>query len=173
AYRLGRLLFRSEIGGLSTAIVISFHPMFSFLSAGVNNDNLLNLFSIIMIFLTLSIFEEGLTYAKAVMIGLVSGLGLLTKPLIFPLIVGVGIALIYEAIITKRPFKQTIKYWSPLLIIGTLSGGFIILNPLINGRLPYLTNFKDISDKKDLTFWQYLPGRIDSYYRETFVWYWG
>jgi len=158
---------------LVLALMISFHPMFSFVSAGINNDNLTNLIGLILIWQVLDLFESGLNLKKSLSIGFAAGLGILTKPLILPLLIAVGIAFIWEWTYSKRSLVKQVSLLAPLIIVSSLSGGWLVIKPFLEtGRVPYFTQQKEYG-LSNLKFIEYLKPQLGQYYRETLVWYWG
>ncbi len=120
-YLLAREIFpETPIIALGAAALNAFLPMFLFISASVNNDNLSNLLGNL---LTLQIVRLVKTrtlpnWREYALIGVVAGGGLLSKLNIAFLIPLVGLALF---IISLR-----LKNWRPLVIGGLISGGITI-----------------------------------------------
>lgn len=76
------------------ALVVAFQPMFDFISAGVQADNLLYLTSALAFFLLLRAYRRGLTPRRAVLIGVVTGAGLLSKLTFVSLVPGIALAVL-------------------------------------------------------------------------------
>jgi 4-amino-4-deoxy-L-arabinose transferase-like glycosyltransferase len=76
------------------ALVVAFQPMFDFIAAGVQGDNLLFLASATTLFLLLRAYRRGFTRRRAVAIGVATAVGLLAKLTFIALVPGIGIALL-------------------------------------------------------------------------------
>lgn len=174
AYAVGIRLFGNKIYAILLTTVISFQPMFSFVSAGINNDNLLNLLSLLVLWLVLDIFDRGLKWSNSLSLGLVAGLGVLTKPLMIPVLLPVPFFLLWEWYRSGRSWRKQLWILLPAFVVSVVSGGYLILRPLVlDGRLPYITSFKADSPLHQLSFLDYMSSQLGLYYRETLVWYWG
>lgn len=76
------------------ALVVAFQPMFAFISAGVQADNLLYLTSALSFFLLLRAYRRGLTHRRAVAIGAATGAGLLAKLTFIGLVPGIALGVL-------------------------------------------------------------------------------
>jgi hypothetical protein len=76
------------------ALVVAFQPMFDFIAAGVQSDNLLYLTSALIFFVLLRAYRHGLTRRRAVAIGAVTAAGMLTKLTFIGLLPGITLALL-------------------------------------------------------------------------------
>lgn len=174
ALRIGRRVFRSQLLAYSLAIMVSFQPMYSFVSTGTNNDNLLILLSSLIVWVMIVIWQEGLTGNRAMVLALLSGLAILTKPLAAPVLLPLPLLLIIEWWSSRRSLVVELKMLGPALVVGFASGGYLVVGPiLIDGTLPFITNQKEYSTLKDLSFLDYIGPQLKRYYSETLVWYWG
>jgi len=84
-FLVGRCVF-PDVGSaqVATAAVGAFVPMHVALFAAVSNDGLLVLFATLVLYLSLRAVGEGLSPGRAALLGVVLGLGLLTKTAILP-----------------------------------------------------------------------------------------
>lgn len=76
------------------ALVVAFQPMFDFISAGVQGDNLLFLASATVLFLLLRAYRRGFTRRRAAAIGAATVVGLLAKLTFVALVPGIGLAVL-------------------------------------------------------------------------------
>jgi 4-amino-4-deoxy-L-arabinose transferase-like glycosyltransferase len=76
------------------ALVVAFQPMFGFIAAGVQGDNLLFLASATTLFLVLRAYRRGFTRRRAAAIGAATAVGLLAKLTFIGLVPGIGLALL-------------------------------------------------------------------------------
>ncbi len=114
------LLFseRSYAAYGATAFV-ALNPMFAHVTTIINNDSLANLLFAVFIFLFIKSAKEGLDNKKAVYLGVVVGLGLITKfffVLALPLLVLAFI--FFRKTIAKNPLPFAISTITPLLLAG-------------------------------------------------------
>jgi 4-amino-4-deoxy-L-arabinose transferase-like glycosyltransferase len=79
------------------ALMVAFQPMFDFIGAGVQGDNLLYLASALTFFALARAWRRGLTVRRSAMIGGVLALGMLAKLTFFALVPGAGLGLLLLA----------------------------------------------------------------------------
>lgn len=172
-YKIGRLLFEQKLKALVLASLLAFHPMWSFLSSGVNNDNLMNLASILIIFFTFKLIsaprkQDILAYFFAL------GIGFLTKPLITPLVLLSLMVVLFNLLKTRHKLNRLHKNFLFLLVISSLVFGVFVIWPMVKtGRIYYLELSDIPSTFSRLSLLDYLSAQLSQYYRETLVWFWG
>lgn len=97
-YRLGRVLFPAQLAiPLAMAGLAAFTPQFLFLSAVVNNDNAATAISALVLWQTAALLQEGdpgRFWPRRVLLGLLLGLGLLSKASLLALVPVVVLALL-------------------------------------------------------------------------------
>jgi 4-amino-4-deoxy-L-arabinose transferase-like glycosyltransferase len=76
------------------ALMVAFQPMFNFIAAGVQGDNLLYLTSALSFLLLLRAYRRGLTRRRAVAIGATVAAGSLAKLTFVALLPGIGLAIL-------------------------------------------------------------------------------
>jgi 4-amino-4-deoxy-L-arabinose transferase-like glycosyltransferase len=91
---LRELFPRSPWAWTVGALMVAFQPMFDFIAAGVQGDNLLYLTSATTFWVLLRVYRRGLTSRRAVAIGVVVAAGLLSKLTYFALLPGIAAALL-------------------------------------------------------------------------------
>lgn len=94
---LRELFPRSPWSWTVGALVVAFQPMFNFIAAGVQGDNLLYLTSALTFWLLLRGYRRGLTRRSAAVLGLVVAAGLLAKLTYIAFLPGIGLALLLLA----------------------------------------------------------------------------
>lgn len=173
AYLLGWELSRNKGWSLLLATLISFQPMISFLFAGVNNDNLLNVCGLALLWITLYLWNHGWRWWLVCGFGLVSLVGVMTKPLIYPVLLAVSLVVMIEWWYRKRSWREQLTYLGPLLFMGLLAIWFIFIRTwLREGAFPFISTF-DSGVGPQIGLIDYLKMQLAKYYRETLVWYWG
>lgn len=170
AFKAGQYIFRNKFQSLTLATLVSFHPMFSFVSAGVNSDNLGTLLFSAYILITLIILNKRINLPNIVILGIISLLAFIVKPqyfIVFPLSI---IFFAFKIIITKdNILKKLLKVFS--LILFSLLLLFLVLRlGLSSGVLvgKFIDNFSPI--ELATYFRSYV---IPHLYREVLPWYWG
>lgn len=121
-YLTARELFPDQsVIWLGAAALTAFLPMFAFVGAAVNNDNLSNLLGNLGILLLIRLWKRDSrpAWRDYVLLGVVVGGGILSKLSIGLLIPLVGIVLLA---LTVR-----LRDWRPLVVGGAISGGITIL----------------------------------------------
>ena len=106
---------------ITSAGLTAFLPMFAFVGATVNNDNLSNLLGNLLVLLLIRLWKrDSLPHWKDyALIGVVVGCGILSK-----LSIGLLIPLVIIILLT---LSIRMKTWRPLVIGGAISGGLTIV----------------------------------------------
>jgi 4-amino-4-deoxy-L-arabinose transferase-like glycosyltransferase len=141
---LGRLLFSPQIGLLAAALT-AFNPMFLFVSAAVNNDSLSILLGHWGLYLLVRLWRDNpdprTKWQRYVSLGLVLGLGILTKLSLGGLLGLTGLALAWQA--WRR--KEWWLLWGGgvmVLVVATaVSGWWFVRNWQVYGDLTGLNAF--------------------------------
>ena len=121
-YQTAKLIFpdSTEIALLSAGIN-AFIPMFVYISASVNNDNLSNLLANLLVFILIHTLlnQKKPSLKTYVIIGIITGAGLLSK-------LNIGLLIPVVAMVL---FILSLRHrdWKPLIIGGFISGGLTIL----------------------------------------------
>jgi 4-amino-4-deoxy-L-arabinose transferase-like glycosyltransferase len=122
-YLLGRKLFpNSREVALAAAAFTAFNPMFLFVSAAINNDNLSTLIATILLLLIVRLirrWDDPPTPRFYALLGVVAGAGMLAKFQIGFLLPLVALALLIVSIRARD--------WRPVVVGGAISGGLTIL----------------------------------------------
>lgn len=152
-FATARELFPQQpIYALGAAALNAFLPMFIFISATVNNDNLSNLLANLLVLLLLRLVgrKTAPNWRTYALIGLVTGTGILAKLNIGFLIPVVAFSLLLIS------WRQ--RDWQPLVIGGAVSGGLTILiagwwywhNWTLYGDPTGLTRFLDMVGRRSV-----------------------
>ncbi len=176
---ISKKLFPGEIIKQTILIMlVAFQPMFSFVSVGVNSDNLLNLLFSILLYICLIIIEKGPSIRVGLTLFLFFGLLYLTKPqAVFgiPILV---LAVLFWFVSIKK-VKTQIKI---ITILGFLTLGigllYLIQTRMIKDFLyqfPSLSSFDPGVKRGDINinFFNFLINSAKSTIAETLPWYWG
>jgi hypothetical protein len=109
-YRLGRVLFPQQPAmPLAMAGLVAFTPQFLFVTAVVNNDNAATAFSALVLWQTAALLYEGQCprlWKRSAVLGLLLGLGLLSKANLLALVPVAGLALVISSARCQAPAGQ-------------------------------------------------------------------
>ena len=171
--RLGQHLFDARIG-LFAAALTAFNPMFLFVSAAVNNDSLAIFLGSLGLFLLVRLWQDAPDPRRAwwryVSLGIVLGLGLLTKLSLGGLLSLTGLALAW---LSWRKRDWWLLFGGGVLVLITsllLSGWWFIRNWQIYGDLTGLNTFVAVQGTRDVPLnWNGWISEFGTFYRT----YWG
>ena len=170
--RLGSVLFTPHVGLLAAALT-AFNPMFLFVSAAVNNDSLATLLGHLGLYLLVQLWQETpdprhwWRYAR---LGVVLGLGLLTKLSLLGLLVLTGLALAWLA--WRRRARRLLLVGGVIVLVGALvvSGWWFARNLHVYGDPTGLNAFITVQGTRDAPLtWRDWVGEFGTFYRS----YWG
>ncbi len=138
-----------ELAQLGAAALVGFLPMFLFISGSVNNDNLSNFLGNLLILLIVRLLKvtERPHWRSYILLGIVTGAGLLAKFNIGFLIPIVALALLITSL--------RLRDWRPIIIGGALSAALTIA---IAGWW-YWRNFQLYGDPTGLNMFLDVVGR--------------
>jgi 4-amino-4-deoxy-L-arabinose transferase-like glycosyltransferase len=118
------------------ALMVAFQPMFAFIGAGVNGDNLLFLASAATFFLLARAWQRGLTRRRAIAIGAVLAVGMLAKLTFLSLVPGALLALLWLAWRDRPAGRRTAleKLAMGAAVAAVPVGVYLLLNATVWGR---------------------------------------
>lgn len=162
AYWYGKVMFGKSIYGYTLAALVILQPMFSFVSAGVNSDNLHNLLSSLILLLGLLIVKKGISLNLAICSIVVLLLDVYTKPQAFINVVVLACAFLLSIVIRKQ--------YKPLAILGVAL--LLVLTLGYNQLSPYL-GLLSLDNVRNISFIEYLRFSVGKLLAQNVVWYWG
>ncbi|MGD2207407.1 MAG: glycosyltransferase family 39 protein [Anaerolineae bacterium] len=146
-YRIAReILPGSKVLPLAAAAVTAYNPMFLFISASVNNDNLAALLCTLALWQMVRLVRSGATLRRVAALALVTGLAALTKMSALGLMGVVALVLTWDA--WRR---RSLRTW---LLHGFLSAGLVAV---IAGWW-YLRNWMLYDDPLGFSVWLAISG---------------
>ncbi|RME81965.1 MAG: phospholipid carrier-dependent glycosyltransferase, partial [Caldilineae bacterium] len=128
AYRLAVLLLPRRDMALAAAAFIAFNPQFIFLSAAVSNDNLIILLATATLYLLVE-FGRGPTWTRALALGIITGLALLSKMSALNLLPLIALVALLHAWRT-RSWRLYMSRLLLIVLIAFLLGGWWYLRNL-------------------------------------------
>jgi len=137
AYKIAQLLAPKNIFfSLGVPIFIAFLPQLSFMTTVIDNDNLVSFLSAILFFIMTKNFTTPVSLSRSLMVGILLGLGSLTKYTFLPML---AIVFIYE-ILRLFVVKPNLKDWLisglvQVAIIFTICGWWYLRNYKLYGKI--------------------------------------
>lgn len=161
-YHSGLLIFNSRAYARTLTLLVMLQPMFSFVSSGVNSDNLHNLWFFVLTYISLRLIKHGIKLGDLVGLGAVIALDIATKPQGFIAVVLAGLALLIAII----RFRQ----WRMLLAIVVIAIASVVLGGTQWDKYKHLLN---VANQSGATFIEYLRFTANKLVAQNVVWYWG
>ena len=124
SYKITGFFFENHLYRYSCLFFIVTLPQFCFISSMISNDNLSNLISALAILAILKYLRAPGNISNVMILGIVAGLGLITKKtflFIFPVLIIMNILMIYRKDIS---FKKTILNFLIILVFILLISGW-------------------------------------------------
>jgi len=137
---IGRMLFRTDCAEwLLLPCVMVFSPAFSVHQTCINNDHLLILLYTVLLYLLLKWQDKPITSKRAVALGLICGLGMLTKMLFITAFIVVAVYLVLEAKRTGRAVRSVPRTFA-IVVASSLAvcGWWFVRNVIVYGKI-YIT----------------------------------
>lgn len=167
---IAKLLFPfNQVLQITLILLVTFHPMLSFVAGGVNSDNLFNLLFTLGIYLNLLLLKEGWNI-KIIIFTLITFYFINnTKPQ-GQLLVLLYIFPVLLSIIKKR--SLILFSFSILFVFLILKNN--ILNFTKNQQfLPEIPQFSSLTFLSLNSYLTHMNSTLSRIYRETMPWYWG
>lgn len=135
-YHIARLSVpHAPVVHVTAVLLAAFNPMFLFISASVNNDNLINLLSAVTLALLLWVWRAGLTNRRLWALAVIMALATLSKLSGLALYPTAALMITLLNVREERPFRETLKAG---LIIGSvwlvLAGWWYARNVVLYGE---------------------------------------
>lgn len=170
AFLIGKEVFpENELLQVTLPIFVSFQPMLSFVSVGVNSDNLMNTLFSVLIYLGILIIKRGVTLKLILLSVLTIILLYFTKPQFIYAIPVLGLAIL----LSIKNTKSLIISFCISIIAGV---SVIKLQNTISNYLKertYLFSFFPGYKVTELSFVKYTKNALTHTYAEVLPWYWG
>jgi len=173
-YLIAKLIFKKQVFRLTLTFLVAFQPMFSFISSGINSDNIFNLIFTLILYFCLKIFFNRPSEVQSSNINrlfkwfflvLVLMAGYYTKKQIY-----IACPIILLAMVMSFMVK-TIKINKKNIFIASLVILIISLLFIFKIRIPEFNSHQ--APQASETFWQYIYWHLKHTIAETIPWYWG
>lgn len=163
---------------IALPLFVSFQPMLTFVSSGINSDNLLNFAFSLFLLISVYTITRGTQFKLVSFLGIIVGLGFLIKPqFIIALFLSCGL-LVFDLARTRKLSKFVINAFS-FSLFAFLSGGFIPVTEAISNYkasgnpLPYVEMPLVAQKTTELSFFEHLKNSLRQTIAQTLPWYWG
>lgn len=162
AYQIGIMVFGQNIYALTLLGITMLQPMFSFVNAGVNSDNLHNLLFTLVIYFGLRLIKCQLKLYDLLGLTMVIALDIYTKPQGFIAIIIGGFAVML-AVVRWRKWQML---WAALLIAAIT----IIVSA---GEWDAYKGLFNVNNTHGISLLEYLRFSVNKLVAQNAVWYWG
>ncbi len=175
AHRTTRIVFPTNAAiQVTIPILVSFHPMFTFLGAVINTDIMLITLSSWATYLLLLVIRSGFTTKRAAVFGLVLGLGVLTKPQIWFLLAPLAVVTLLEISRRKISVRRMLLLLTLLIAIClAVAGWSLIRNQKLNENIFYSPRVSRDTPHSDTSLAEFLWTYEQRLTGELFRGYWG
>lgn len=122
---------------LGAAALVAFNPMFLYISGSVHDDPLANLVSAAMLYVAARILTRGATTERAVGLGVLMGLGILTKLTCLLVMPTAGLVLLYRPLADRgrAGWRKAVRLGGAAVGLALLIGGWwFVRNWLLYGE---------------------------------------
>jgi len=161
-WKIGFLIFKKRIYAHTLTFLVMLQPMMSFVSSGVNSDNLHNLWFTLIIYFCLRMIGNGLKLRDIILIGLTLALDIYTKPQGFIALPIIALAVIIGII----RFRQ----WKMLGFMGVVGVVALLLS---GSQWEKYSHLLSVANTSGSTFIDYLRFSANKLVAQNVVWYWG
>lgn len=167
AFKIFTDVFKKRLYVLVATLVLVFQPMFSFVQAGINSDNLFNLLFMISIFLSIKVLQNGMKikyYFGIILLFLVT---LYTKPQAYFLFIPFSLLIFYFLIIMK-----SWKIFISMILLTLATFSPIILRAIKGVQFLPDIGFNN-SHLLEISVGNHFIWSLKHTYREVLPWFWG
>jgi len=158
-YQTGMLLFHHSKLALTLTALTFLQPMFSFVTAGTNSDNLHNLLFFALVYYCLLLIKHGLSRQTLASLLIISVLDIYTKTQGYLTVPLIALA-IFISVLRQR-------HWKTLVLLSILSTVFLLFTT--EKWLGFLTS----ANNRGVSFIPFLNFSINKLISQNIVWYWG
>ena len=126
-YGTGRELFpHRPVLAVGAAALVAFNPMFVFINASVHDDALADLVAAATLYVAARLLMRGPTTRRAVALGILAGLGVLTKLTCLLVVPTVGLALLYCPLANqgRAGWREVVRLGGIVLGLALFIGGW-------------------------------------------------
>ncbi len=119
------------------SVLVAFNPMFIFISSSVHDDPLANLVAAALLYVTAKMLNRGATTRRAIALGLLTGLAILTKLTCLLILPAVGLALLWRILTDQEraDWQMILRLGAIIAVLALLVGGWwLVRNQILYGE---------------------------------------
>lgn len=161
-YQIGLFIFNKKIYAKTLVLLTMMQPMMSFVSAGLNSDNLHTLLFTLILYSGLRLIRDGIRVKDILLIALAIVLDIYTKPQGFIGITLAGFAILLAVIRSKQ--------WKMLGWVGVIGMTAIALGA---GQWNQYKDLFMVKNVYNVSFIEYVRFTANKLLAQNVVWYWG
>lgn len=161
-WHIGVLVFNNKVYAKLLTFLVMLQPMMSFVTAGINSDNLHNLLFFAILYLGLRIIKYELKFKDLLALVIVIGLDIYTKPQGF---IGIAVASLSVLLAVIRS-----RNWKSLIWIGLIAIGAVVIGGTQWEKYASLLN---VGNSQGSSFIEYIRFSANKLMAQNVVWYWG
>lgn len=171
AYQIGGLIFgNNRLVSVSLVILVALHPMFSFVSAGINSDNIGNFIFSLFLFISLQFIKCSLKMRRFLALLLISLMAVFIKPQLYITLPFCLLLSFLKLVTAKLPIIKKLKLLTLFIFVFVLAINYLIRADkgpfLIAGNIFKIFSYKGLVEQIGHYSLLHL-------YREVLPWYWG
>lgn len=166
---------KNKLNQITLPVIVGFQPMLSFVSVGINSDNLFNLLFTIIIYLNILVIKYKVSRNKILVVILVLSLTYLTKPQFILAIPMIILALLFSQFLNFKHSKIYKAGMFSLMLFLFGLGIIILMNRDFVNIIEkfYPQSFFPESPKINISFITFFQQTLLHSYKEVVPWYWG
>ena len=179
SYLTAREIFEKEkYLHLVIPILVSFHPMVTFINAGVTNDGVNILLFTAFLYFAIFAIKNGLDFRNLVAMAAILGLGQITRPQFLVTLPLFLIVFLYDFFANKRKILESLAKILIFVPIMLLFGGWFTVQKAFGNLtetgipIPYYESGQP-STPVNLNLLTHLKNSLIQFDQQTFYWYWG
>ncbi|MBP9670647.1 DUF2142 domain-containing protein [Candidatus Woesebacteria bacterium] len=161
-WNIGLITFDKKIYARLLTFMVMLQPMMSFVTAGINSDNLHNLLFFTIIYLGLRIIKYELKFKDLLALVIVIVLDIYTKPQGF---IGIAVAGLSVLLAVIRSRKWTMLGWIAFIGLGAILVG--------GSQWETYQGLFSVGNTHGATFIEYVRFTANKLLAQNVVWYWG
>ncbi|MBN1310815.1 MAG: DUF2142 domain-containing protein [Anaerolineae bacterium] len=133
--------------------LVAFNPMFLFITASVNNDNLTVFLSTWIMLLLIRVLKAGLTKRRTITLAIITALATLTKISGLTLLPVVGLVLLIHAWHTREWRQMTSAALAVAATCLAIAGWWYLRNHMLYGELLGLNTHVAVAGGREIALW--------------------
>lgn len=159
---IGLQVFKDKALAVTLTVITMLQPMMSFVTAGINSDNLHNLWFMAVIYFCLQLVKAGVKLKYLIILGALVILDIYTKPQGFITLAVIGVAIMLTIILHRS--------WKSLIWIFILASAAILAT---SDQWTLYRGLLSINNTSGTSLVEYFRFSANKLLAQNVVWYWG